>query len=196
MYVLGTYFRRHRSVRFSTWGSAMRKLSPLMRRAASGEHAPEADAWIDRELAECQFKDVRLFQGLESCLDKLPVRLEQTVPFVYQDWANTKAAYRFFFSNERVGEEAILSSHFQATRDRVAKIGGQVLVLHDTTEFTYKRDKPRLVGVARRVPTGKDRNKEIRNNLVTVCGILTHSSLVATVEGLPLGIASITVHRM
>jgi hypothetical protein len=101
---------------------------------------------------------------------------------VFQHWANTKAAYRFF-PNERVDEEAILSGHFQATRDRVAKIGGQVLVLHDTTEFTYKRDKSHLAGVAHRVPTGKDRNKKIRNNLVTVCGILMHSSLVATVEG-------------
>jgi Transposase DNA-binding len=42
---------------------------------------------------------------------------------VCQDWANTKAAYRFF-SNERVDEDAILSGHFQATRDRTAKIGG------------------------------------------------------------------------
>jgi hypothetical protein len=30
-----------------------------------------------------------------------------------------------------------------------------------------------------------------RNNLVGVCGILMHSSLVAAVEGLPLGLASI-----
>jgi hypothetical protein len=114
----------------------------------------------------------------------------QTIPFVCQDWANTKAAYRFF-SNERVDEEAILSGHFQATRDRVAKVGGPVLVLHDRTEFAYKRDKPHLVGVTHKVPTGEDRNKEIRNILVTVCGILMHSSLVATVEGLPLGLASI-----
>jgi hypothetical protein len=31
---------------------AMRKLTPLMR-AASGEYAPEADSWIDEELAGC-----------------------------------------------------------------------------------------------------------------------------------------------
>ena len=168
----------------------MRKLSPLMRRAASGEEEPEADTWIDRELAECEFKDVRLFQRFRKLLGQVASAMGQTIPFVCQDWANTKAAYRSF-SNERVDEEAILSGHFQATRDRVAKIGGQVLVLHDTTEFTYKRDKPHLVGVTRRVPTGKDRKKEVRNNLVTVCGILMHSSLVTTVEGLPLGLASI-----
>jgi hypothetical protein len=168
----------------------MRKLSPLMRRAAGSEHLPEVNTWIDRELAGCQFKDVRLFQRFRKLLGQIASAVGQTIPFVCQDWANTKAAYRFF-SNERVDEDAILSGHFQATRDRTAKIGGQVLILHDTTEFTYKRDKPHLVGFVGKAPTGKNRNKEKRENLYTVCGILMHSSLVVTVEGLPLGLSSI-----
>jgi Transposase DNA-binding len=168
----------------------MRKLSPLMRRAASSEHVLEADTWIDRELGGCQFKDVRLFQRFRKLLGQIASAVGQTIPFVCQDWANTKAAYRFF-SNERVDEEAILSGHFQATPDRAAEIGGQVLLLHDTTEFTYKRDKPHLVGVTGIVSTRKDRDKERRPNLYKVCGILMHSSLVVTVEGLPLGLASI-----
>ena len=90
----------------------MRKLSPLMRRAASGEEEPEADTWIDRELAECEFKDVRLFQRFRKLLGQVASAMGQTIPFVCQDWANTKAAYRFF-SNERVDEEVILFGHFQ-----------------------------------------------------------------------------------
>jgi hypothetical protein len=168
----------------------MRKLSPLMRRAAGSEYLPEVNTWIDRELAGCQFKDVRLFQRFRKLLGQIASAVGQTIPFVCQDWANTKAAYRFF-SNERVDEDAILSGHFQATRDRTAKIRGQVLILHDTTEFTYKRDKPHLVGFVGKAPTGKNRNKEKRENLYTVCGILMHSSLVVTVEGLPLGLSSI-----
>ena len=74
----------------------MRKLSPLMRRAASGEEEPEADTWIDRELAECEFKDVRLFQRFRKLLGQVASAMGQTIPFVCQDWANTKAAYRFF----------------------------------------------------------------------------------------------------
>jgi hypothetical protein len=130
----------------------MRKLTPLMR-AASSEYLPEADSWIDRELLGCQFKDVRLFQRFRKLLGQIASAVGQTIPFVCQDWANTKAAYRFF-SNERVDEAAILSGHFQATRDRATKVDGQVLVLHDTTEFTYKRDNPHLVGVTglQRVP--------------------------------------------
>ncbi|WP_338028039.1 transposase DNA-binding-containing protein, partial [Bradyrhizobium oropedii] len=47
-----------------------------------------------------------------------------------QDWANTKAAYRFF-SNERVSEADVLSGHFKSTRERIAAAKGSVLVLHD-----------------------------------------------------------------
>jgi Transposase DNA-binding len=84
----------------------MRKLTPLMR-AASSESLPEADSWIDRELLGCQFKDVRLFQRFRKLLGQIASAVGQTIPFVCQDWANTKAAYRFF-SNERVDEAAIV----------------------------------------------------------------------------------------
>jgi Transposase DNA-binding len=63
----------------------------------------------------------RLFQRFRKLLGQIASAVGQTIPFVCQDWANTKAAYRFF-SNERVDEQAILSGHFQATRDRAAKI--------------------------------------------------------------------------
>ena len=64
----------------------------------------------------------------------------QSIPLICQDWANTKAAYRFF-SNDRVSEADILAGHFQSTRDRVEATDGLVLVLHDTTEFTYLKRK-------------------------------------------------------
>lgn len=41
------------------------------------------------------------------------------LPLACQDWAGTKAAYRFF-SNERFREDAILAGHFQATASRFA----------------------------------------------------------------------------
>jgi hypothetical protein len=61
---------------------------------------------------------------------------------VCQDWANTKAAYRFF-SNDRVSEADILAGHFQSTRERTIATDGPVLVLHDTTEFSYQSIKER-----------------------------------------------------
>ena len=41
----------------------------------------------------------------------------ESIPLVCQDWADTKAAYRFF-SEERVIEEHNLGGHFQSTCDR------------------------------------------------------------------------------
>ena len=74
----------------------------------------------------------------------------ESIPLACQDWANTKAAYRFF-SNDRVSEEDILRGHFDATRRRFAASDGPILILHDTTEFglSLHRDKTRLVEFGR-----------------------------------------------
>jgi hypothetical protein len=97
----------------------------------------------------------------------------QSIPLVCQDWANTKAAYRFF-SNDRVSEADILAGHFQSTRDRVAAADGLVLVLHDTTEFTYQREREResskAIGITKKINSGRDKKGRLR--LHTVCGIL------------------------
>jgi hypothetical protein len=104
-----------------------------------------------------------------------------------QDWAGTKAAYRFF-SNERVSEFEILSGHFQATSQRFRATEGPMLVLHDTTEFTFQRENPDAIGATG--VCGTRIGEDGRTRLHTVCGILLHSSLVVTTEGLPLGVAA------
>src|SRR5665213_3485904 len=98
----------------------------------------ESDAWFDRELAGCFLADERLNKRLRKLLAQIGSAMGQSIPLVCQDWANAKAAYRFF-SNERVNEADILAGHFQSTADRTAASDGPVLVLHDTTEFTYQR---------------------------------------------------------
>jgi hypothetical protein len=52
-----------------------------------------------------------------------------------------------FFSNERVNEEEILAGHFHATRDRMAASGVLILMLHDTTEFTFHRNDVEPIGI-------------------------------------------------
>ena len=91
--------------------------------------------------------------------------------------------------NDRVNEEDILSGHFQATRDRFASSTGFIFVLHDTTEFSFQRERPDLIGVTYNVNSGRDKAGRIRSH--TVCGILIHSSLAVTSEGLPLGLAAV-----
>ena len=79
-----------------------------------------------------------------------------SIPLACQDWANTKAAYRFF-SNDRVSEEEILAGHFQSTRSRFAATTGPILVLQDTTEFTYQRETADAIGITHRLNSGKDK---------------------------------------
>ena len=62
-------------------------------------------------------------------------------------------------------------------------------MLHDTTEFSYQREDIDSIGMTHRVRTNGGKGKRARYH--TVCGILMHSSLAVTTEGLPLGLASI-----
>ena len=101
--------------------------------------APKVGDWVDRETAGCRFADLRLERRFGKVLGQMSEHVGATVPFACQDWANTKAAYRFF-GNERVNEADILAGHFEATRSRMAAVDGRVFVLYDTTSFSYQRE--------------------------------------------------------
>jgi Transposase DNA-binding len=146
------------------------------------------DNWADREIAGCVFKDARLGRRYAKLLKRMGSAMGESIPLVCQDWANTKAAYRFFAS-ERVSEADIMGGHFQSTRDRFAASSGPILILHDTTEFTYQREQPALIGSTKSVNSGKDKAGRVRSH--TICGILMHSSLAVTTEGLPLGLTAV-----
>ena len=145
--------------------------------------------WIEQELARCEFKDERLGKRFKNLVDQMWSGIGETIPYACQDWANTKAAYRFF-SNDRVSEKEILKGHFQSTRDRIDDTSDPILILQDTTEFSYKRECPHLIGSTHQLP------QQIKANIGkvkghTMCGILMHSSLAVTTKGLPLGLAAI-----
>src|SRR5688500_1255474 len=158
------------------------KGSQRWRRAVALSKPPSS--WIDQELRECTFVDERLGRRFRTLLQRLSSGPGESIPLVCQDWASTKAAYRFL-DNERVNEADILAGHFHATRERFVATSGPILVLHDTTEFSFKRDDIAAVGTTRRAVAGKYRDGRVRH--YTACGILMHSSLAVTPEGLPLG---------
>lgn len=137
----------------------------------------EVRSWAREEVATSEFKDERLGKRFRTLLQQLTEGIGKSIPFACQDWANTKAAYRFF-SNPRVSEEAILSGHFHSTRERVSLVEDRVLVLHDTTEISFKHNDG-TIGLLGQIGQR------------TAFGILMHSSLVVTREGLPLGIAAV-----
>lgn len=145
-------------------------------------------SWIDEELAGSRFRDARLGHRLRTLMTQMASAVGAPIPLACQDWANTKAAYRFL-SNADVSEREILDGHFQATASRFAATDGPVLVLQDTTEFSFQRIRPEAIGAIGYSPSR--RGEDGRFRLHTVCGLLMHSSLAITPEGLPLGLAAI-----
>src|SRR5687767_1420621 len=73
------------------------------------------DHWTEREIDEGAFKDARLGRRFAELLKQISDGMGGSIPFACQDWASTKAAYRFF-ANARVEQADILSGHFAATR--------------------------------------------------------------------------------
>jgi Transposase DNA-binding/Transposase DDE domain len=147
------------------------------------------ESWIEQELAGCEFADARLGKRFSMLMAQFSEGIGRTIPLACGDWAATKAAYRFL-DNDRVSEAEILAGHFQATRERFAAVEGPVLVLHDTTEFSFTRENAEAIGLTHKVAKGH-KNIAGRQRMHTVCGILMHSSLAVTTDGLPLGLAAI-----
>jgi hypothetical protein len=148
----------------------------------------DATSWVDQELAGSTFKDERLGRRLRKLLVQMAGAVGAPIPLACQDWANTKAAYRFL-SNEAVSEAEILAGHFRSTRSRVAAADGTILVLQDTTEFSYRRARPERIGAITTAPSR--RGADGRLKMHTVCGLLMHASLAVTTDGLPLGLAAV-----
>lgn len=91
--------------------------------------------WVDEETTGCDLGDARLNRRLGRILEDIGERPDKSLPTAFQDWANTKAAYRFF-ANENVSEDKILEGHFAASAMRIQTTDGPILILQDTTEFS------------------------------------------------------------
>lgn len=138
--------------------------------------------WVWDELSAVQFEDARLTKRFKVLLGQLAEKPGASIPFACQDWANTKAAYRFL-SNARIDEGQILKGHFQTTKSRFENLrkghrAPFVLVLHDTTDISFRRDDISRIGMIGKL------------DQYVQCGVLLHSSLVMTTSGLPLGIGA------
>jgi hypothetical protein len=160
------------------------------KKISSDEPASEssAQAWVQVEVDGSHFPDARLSRRFGSLLKMISHGVGDSIPAACQDWANTKAAYRFF-SNARVTEAEILGGHFKASAARTAVVEGTLLVLHDTCEFSYARGERCGLGLISRPSIGKAKEGSLRHH--TVRGVLMHSSLVITPTGLPLGLTAI-----
>src|SRR5262249_45907186 len=103
-----------------------------------------------------------------------PNRPQAPINQASADWAATKAAYRLF-ANPKAAQEKMFAAHRSCT---VRRVQGQpvVLAIQDTSYLNYSHH-PQTRGLG---PIGDSRSD--------AQGLIMHSTLIVTPEGLPLGL--------
>ena len=136
---------------------------------------PSIDPWVFRELGNASFGDARLTARALRIVSDCARNPDLSLASLYQgDWGSLKACYRFF-DNAAVTSAQILAPHQAATWERCAQ-EEWVLIAQDTTYFNYT-SHPATEGLG---PIGSGPDQ----------GLLLHSALAMTTDGVPLGLVA------
>jgi hypothetical protein len=92
--------------------------------------------------------DARLSGRARGLAEKIALRPSDSFPKIFASDAEIEAFYRFT-NNERVRAGAISAEHAKVSWRRAGDAGGDVLLLHDTTEHTFEGEFTR-VGLSQR----------------------------------------------
>jgi len=91
--------------------------------------------WAQSEFAFAQLGDKRRNKRLVNIAQKLAANPGGTLPQAFPDWAELKAAYRFF-SAGRATFDAVIGPHLERTRQNCRQ-SGEYLIIEDTTLLDY-----------------------------------------------------------
>src|SRR5215470_2451410 len=138
------------------------------------------DTWAKEELGSVDLGDKRRTTRLIKLCGQLAARPESSINHACGDWTETKAAYRFF-QNNNVEVEDILAVHRAKTAER-AEQHRTVLAIQDTSYLVYTNHRCTTGLGAISVKKGK-RVEKIHSH-----GLVMHSCLAVTTEGVPLGL--------
>ncbi len=133
--------------------------------------------WIRSEFSQVNFGDKRLKKRFFKVAEDLFAAPLSPINQASENWADTKAAYRFF-DNEKIDCNAMLLPHRLATVRRAGD-SSVILAVQDTVFVSYGTH-PKTEGLG---PIGK-------SNAATDQGVIMHNSLAFTTTGVPLGILS------
>ncbi len=124
------------------------------------------------ELSKADFGDKRLTKRIVKMVEGLSRNPEKTIPQNLSSWGDIKGCYRFM-SNDKVTPEKVHNAHRQSTLSRIENYE-TVLLIQDTTSIDYSsHEQTKGLGYLERK---------------YLSGILLHSTLALSIEGLPLGI--------
>ena len=129
-------------------------------------------SWIETEMETLELGDPRRHERVKRMIGQFSANPGASIPKACGTQADTKAAYRALGSEEIPAEEIRLA-HARATVKRMGELA-RVLVMQDTMTLSFNTC-PATKGLG---PTGK----------AGTHGLLVHSALAVTPDGLPLGI--------
>jgi Domain of unknown function (DUF4338)/Transposase DNA-binding/Transposase Tn5 dimerisation domain/Transposase DDE domain len=137
--------------------------------------------WAEQEFGNVRLRDRRHRQRLFTVARDFYAQPAANIPQACQSRAKTKAAYRLF-EHKAVSMEAILSSHYHCTMERIAREKlPVVLTVQDTTSFNYDThaDMEGLGPINKRVDGAQ--------------GLLLHDTMAYSPEGTALGLVDVQV---
>jgi hypothetical protein len=133
--------------------------------------ASSSYGWALHELGFADFNDERLTKRAVHIAASLLQNPQQSISSAMEEWAQTKATYRFF-ANDKIQSPNMLSAHQEQTVNRCQK-EKTILVAQDTTTMNLSNKHVRGLG---------------RIGMRDLQGFFTHSALAMTTQGLPLGL--------
>lgn len=143
-------------------------------KTVSDNHVISDNQWAVEEFTPVELKDARLNRRCQELAAALAQQPAVPINQACEDWADTKAAYRFF-DNDKVTPEGIHVPHQQRTVARMSQ-HRLVLAVQDTVFFNYTHH-PHTKGLGM-----------VGNKKQNQCGFGMHSTLAVTPAGMPLGL--------
>lgn len=120
-----------------------------------------AGQWAQNEFAFAELGDPRRSKRLVKIATQLADHPGGTLPQAFEDWAELKAAYRFF-DNAAVDFGGVLEPHLKRTRLRCRE-PGEYLIIEDTSELDFTaHPRTQQLGV---IGAGQGRGFELHSAL-------------------------------
>ena len=134
--------------------------------------------WCLDEFASVELQDARLNGRCGELAVQLAMQPNGPINQACEDWADSKAAYRFF-DNDKVTPARIRAPHHRRTVERMMQ-HKRVLAVQDTSFLNYTHH-PKTEGLGA-IGTKSQKQR----------GLGMHSTLAVTTEGMPLGLLTQT----
>ena len=125
--------------------------------------AVDNDQWVEDNFGACELGDARRTKRLVKIAGNMLAGPEKSLPRQNVEWADVKAAYRFF-ANENNTFQKIAQPHWEQTRQTKP---GRYLLISDTTDVDqYSHQATTGLGI---LGDGRGRGLQLHNCLVYDC---------------------------